>query len=58
MLFYSRDAKMYMDAWLFVTLNLACLLWWFRTGKSTAWLCWIACGAAACGLQLYNFGQT
>jgi hypothetical protein len=52
MLFYSRDAKMYMDAWLFVTLNIACLLWWFRTGKSTAWLCWIASGAAACGLQI------
>jgi len=52
MLFYSRDAKMYMDAWLFVALNTACLLWWFRTQKSTAWLCWIASGCAACGLQI------
>jgi len=51
LLFYSRDAKMYMDAWLFVTLNTACLLWWFRSGKMTAWLCWIASGCAACGLQ-------
>jgi 4-amino-4-deoxy-L-arabinose transferase-like glycosyltransferase len=51
-LFYSRDAKMYMDAWLFVTLNIGCLLWWFRTKSTTAWLCWIACGAAACGLQI------
>ncbi len=51
MLFYSRDAKMYMDAWLFVTLNSACLLWWFRTKKSTAWLCWIASGGAACGIH-------
>jgi 4-amino-4-deoxy-L-arabinose transferase-like glycosyltransferase len=51
MLFYSRDAKMYMLAWLFVALNTACLLWWFRSRKSTAWLCWIATGSAACGLH-------
>ena len=51
LLFYSHDAKMYMDAWLFVTLNMGCLLWWFRTGKSTAWLCWIASGCAACGIH-------
>ena len=52
MLFYSRDAKMYMDAWLFVTLNMGCLLWWFRVNSFTSWLCWVACGAAACGLQI------
>lgn len=51
MLFYSRDTKMYPDAWLFVTLNLACLLWWFRTKKSTAWLCWIATGCAMVGIH-------
>jgi hypothetical protein len=51
MLFYSRDAKMYMDAWLFVTLNAACLLWWFRSGKVIPWLCWIATGCAACGIH-------
>ena len=51
MLFYSRDAKMYMDAWLFMTLNSACLLWWFRSNCRTAWLCWIACGCIACGLH-------
>jgi hypothetical protein len=54
LLFYSRDAKMYMDSWLFVALNAGCLLWWFRSGKSTAWLCWIATGAAACGLQMQS----
>ncbi len=51
MLFYSRDAKMYPHLYLLVTLNVACLLWWFRTSKSTAWLCWVAAGSAACGLH-------
>jgi hypothetical protein len=51
MLFYSRDGKMYSDSWLFVTLNLGCLLWWFRTNRSTAWLCWVAAGCAMVGLQ-------
>ena len=57
MLFYSRDAKMYPHLWLFVTLNAACLLWWFRTNKSTAWLCWIAAGCAACGLHFSAFAM-
>jgi 4-amino-4-deoxy-L-arabinose transferase-like glycosyltransferase len=51
LIFYSRDCKMYMDAWLFVTLNAACGLWWMRTRGSTAWLCWVASGCAACGLH-------
>ena len=51
MLFYSRDAKMYPDAWLLITLNVACLLVWFRTGRSTAYLAWIACGCGAVGLH-------
>ncbi len=51
MLFYSRDGKMYSDSWMFVTLNLGCLLWWFRTGRATAWLGWIAAGCAMVGLQ-------
>ncbi len=51
MLFYSRDAKMYPDAWLFIALNVGCLLWWFRTGRSTAFLCWVAAGCAAVGLH-------
>jgi 4-amino-4-deoxy-L-arabinose transferase-like glycosyltransferase len=48
---YSRDAKMYMDTWCFMTLSAACLLWWLRTRRTTAWLCWIAAGAAACGIH-------
>jgi len=35
---YSRDAKMYMDFWLFCTLSVACLLWWLRSGgESRGW---------------------
>lgn len=48
---YSHDAKMYMHFWLFCTLNMACLLWWFRTNLRVAWLGWIAAGLAMCGLQ-------
>ena len=51
MLFYSRDCKMYADGWLLVTLNVACLLWWLRTGRSTAWLCWVAAGCGMVGLN-------
>ena len=51
MLFYSRDAKMYADVWLLITLNVGCLLWWFRTGNSTAYLAWIAAGVGAVGLH-------
>ncbi len=52
MLYYSRDAKMYMDAWLLLTLSTASLLWWFRAGGVTPWLCWVAAGCAACGLHM------
>jgi hypothetical protein len=55
MLFYSRDAKMYPDVWLFITLNVGCLLWWFRTSLSTAYLCWIAAGCAMVGLHASAF---
>jgi 4-amino-4-deoxy-L-arabinose transferase-like glycosyltransferase len=55
MLFYSRDAKMYPDVWLFITLNVACMLWWFRTSFSTAYLCWIAAGCAMVGLHASAF---
>jgi uncharacterized membrane protein len=51
MLAYSRDAKMYMEFWLACTLATACLMWWTRTGRSTAWLAWIAAGAAMVGLH-------
>ena len=52
MMVYSRDAKMYMIAWLFVTLNVACLLWWLRTGLRIPWLAWIATGLAMAGFHL------
>src|SRR5437762_2386851 len=51
LLAYSHDAKMYMHFWLFCTLNVACLLWWFRTNRRIAWLGWIAAGVAMGGLQ-------
>ena len=51
MLFYSRDAKMYPDAWLLVAVNVGCLLWWFRTGRSTAFLGWVAAGCGMVGLH-------
>lgn len=50
-LFYSRDAKMYAEAWLSMTVGVGCLLWWLRTGRATAWLGWVAAGAAAGGFQ-------
>src|SRR4051812_24241734 len=49
MLNYSRDAKMYMDAWFFATLHLGCFLWWLRTRRTVAWLGWVAAGLAMAG---------
>ena len=49
---YSRDAKMYMPLWCFITINLACLLWWMRTGKWTAWLLFVAAGCMAAGIHV------
>jgi hypothetical protein len=57
MLAYSRDAKMYVEFWLAVTLSTASLLWWTRTGRSTAWLCWLACGVAMVGLHGMGFAM-
>lgn len=51
MLIYSRDAKMYMEFWLFQTLSIGCLLWWLRTHRRVAWLAWVASGLAALGLH-------
>lgn len=48
---YSRDAKMYMEFWLMLTLHAGALLWWLRCGKRVAWWCWVAAGAAAVGLH-------
>jgi uncharacterized membrane protein len=49
---YSRDAKMYMPLWFFMTLHVGCLLWWMRTGRSTAWLACVAAGCAAVGIHV------
>jgi hypothetical protein len=51
MLNYSRDAKMYMETWLCVTLNVACLLWWLRTRLRVAWWAWLCSGVIMVGLQ-------
>jgi 4-amino-4-deoxy-L-arabinose transferase-like glycosyltransferase len=48
---YSRDAKMYMDAWLFAALHLGCLMWWLRTRRTVAWLGWVAAGLAMGGIH-------
>ena len=51
MLNYSRDAKMYMDAWLFAALHLGSLMWWLRTRRTVAWLAWVAAGLAMGGVH-------
>jgi hypothetical protein len=52
MMAYSHDAKMYVQTWFFVTLNIGCVWWWLRTGSTTAWLAWVASGAAAVGFHI------
>jgi hypothetical protein len=49
---YSRDAKMYMPLWFLMTLHVGCLLWWMRTGRTTAWLACVAVGCAAVGIHV------
>lgn len=49
---YSHDAKMYMQTWLFITLNLGCAWWWLRTGRWTAWMLWTATGLCAVGSHI------
>lgn len=48
---YSRDAKMYMHVWFFVTLSTATLLWWLRVRTLTSWLCWVAASCAMVGFH-------
>jgi len=55
LLAYSRDGKMYMELWLFVALSTACLMWWVRTSRSTAFLAWVASAAAMVGLHGMGF---
>ncbi|HEY7089299.1 MAG TPA: glycosyltransferase family 39 protein [Tepidisphaeraceae bacterium] len=49
---YSHDAKMYVQCWLFVALNLGCLLWWFRTDRWSAWIAWMLTGLLAIGFHI------
>jgi hypothetical protein len=51
-IFFSRDAKMYSPTWTLGALATGCLMWWLRTGRSTAWLAWVAAGAAAAGVHV------
>jgi hypothetical protein len=51
MLNYSRDAKMYVECWLFAALGTACLLWWLRTRLRIAWHCWVISGLCMLGLH-------
>ncbi len=46
---HSRDAKMYMLTWLFITLALGGLFCWLRTDKRLAWLGWVFFALAAVG---------
>ena len=53
---YSRDAKMYQQSWLFVTLHLGCFLWWLRLRRQRrysrpAWWLWVAGGIAMTGFS-------
>lgn len=64
LLVYSRDAKMYMHLWLFCTLSMGCMLWWFRCARvefggqpgqrpyrRIAWLGWLASSIAMVGIH-------
>jgi hypothetical protein len=51
MLNYSRDAKMYAECWLFVTLSTAALLWFIRSRSRVAWYLWVLFSIAMIGLQ-------
>ncbi len=50
-LVFSRDAKMYMPAWLFVVLNMGFFFWWIRRRTITPWLAWIFTGVIMIGLH-------
>ena len=54
-LVFSRDAKMYMQFWLFVTMHVACALWWVRTRRALPWACWVLCGLVMVGLHGSGF---
>jgi hypothetical protein len=51
MLNYSRDAKMYAELWLLVTVNMAAFLWWLRVRNRVSWWVWVTSGIAMLGVQ-------
>jgi hypothetical protein len=51
LLSYSRDAKMYTQTWLLVTLHAGCIFWWLRRGGGVAWWSWVASGVAMVGVH-------
>ncbi len=48
---YSHDAKMYIQTWTFIALNLGCLFWWLRTEKWMGYFTWIITGIVAGGFS-------
>lgn len=54
MLNYSRDAKMYAETWLFVALNVACLLWWLRARTRISWWAWVCSGVLMLGFHMVS----
>jgi hypothetical protein len=48
---YSRDAKMYVECWMFVAMSTACLLWWLGNRRWLAWSGWTLSGAIMLGLH-------
>ena len=46
---YSRDAKMYSEAWLYLTLNVASLLWFLGDRRWYAWMAWVITGILMTG---------
>src|SRR5262245_22810003 len=51
MLNYSRDAKMYVECWMFAALSTACLLWWLRQRTVVSWCCWVISGMVMLGFH-------
>ncbi len=51
LLVYSRDAKMYMEFWLFAAVHVACAIAWFRDRRRIAWWAWIVSGIAMLGFD-------
>ncbi len=55
LLAYGRDAKMYMELWLAVTLHVGLLLTALGTGRPWAWGGWLLAGTAAVWLHAAGF---